>query len=290
MGGLLEPFTDILFGDSDPPPAPDYTGAAEATAEGNIEAARIATAANRPDQYTPWGNSIWTQDPNDPDSWTQNVNLSEPGQQMFDLGMQSDIGMAELGLQSQNQLQDIFASPFSLDSMGEMPNYQDQFSSIYDAMLKRVNTDVGRDREAMASQLIAQGIPRGSEAFNREMEQIDRQLTDARQQSELAATQQVGQRQSQDMENRRQQIAEMLAARQTPLNEYSAFRTGTQVQQPTFGAVPQQTAVPGADYTSAAGMQSNYDIAGYNAEQAQSNAIMSGLFGLGAGGLAGGYF
>lgn len=44
------------------PKTPDYKGAAEATAAGNLEAAKYATQANRANQYTPWGNLIWTSD------------------------------------------------------------------------------------------------------------------------------------------------------------------------------------------------------------------------------------
>lgn len=277
---ILDPFG--LTSTPDQPAAPDYEGAARATAEGDLEQARIATMANRPNQYTPWGTSTWAQDPNNQDLWTQRVTLSPEQQRLYDVGTQADIQMAELGLQGARQAGDIFQDPFSLQSLGEMPNYQDQFSDIYDAMLGRVNTDIGQDREAMASQLVAQGIPRGSEAFNREMERIDRQLTDARQQAELAATRQVGQRQQSDIENRRQQIAEMLTQRQTPLNEYSAFRTGTQVQMPNFPGVPEQQATPGADILGATTAQGNWDLAGWNADVARQNAILGGLSGLGA--------
>ena len=44
------------------PEAPDYTKAAEATAAGNLEAAKYATAANRVNQITPWGSLTWKQD------------------------------------------------------------------------------------------------------------------------------------------------------------------------------------------------------------------------------------
>ena len=43
------------MGKSSAPPAPDYTGAAQATAAGNLEAARATAAANRVNQYTPYG-------------------------------------------------------------------------------------------------------------------------------------------------------------------------------------------------------------------------------------------
>src|SRR5678809_965934 len=49
---------------SSPPPAPDYTGAAQATAQGNIDAAKAAAEANRVNQVTPYGNLQYSQDAN----------------------------------------------------------------------------------------------------------------------------------------------------------------------------------------------------------------------------------
>jgi hypothetical protein len=43
------------------PPPPDYAGAAQATAQGNLEAARAAAAANRVNQYTPYGSLVYSQ-------------------------------------------------------------------------------------------------------------------------------------------------------------------------------------------------------------------------------------
>jgi hypothetical protein len=43
------------------PPTPDYTGAAQQTAQGNLEAARAAANANRVNQVTPYGNLTYTQ-------------------------------------------------------------------------------------------------------------------------------------------------------------------------------------------------------------------------------------
>lgn len=51
------------MGKASPPPAPDYEAAARETAAGNLEAARYATQANRPDQITPYGSSTWEQAP-----------------------------------------------------------------------------------------------------------------------------------------------------------------------------------------------------------------------------------
>ena len=50
------------MGKASAPPAPDYEAAARATAQGNLAAAQQATQANRPNQYTPWGSSTWSND------------------------------------------------------------------------------------------------------------------------------------------------------------------------------------------------------------------------------------
>ena len=61
------------------PAAPDYTGAAKETAAGNLAAAQQATAANRVDTYTPYGNLTYAKDPNDPNKWSSTVSLSDSG-------------------------------------------------------------------------------------------------------------------------------------------------------------------------------------------------------------------
>jgi hypothetical protein len=45
------------------PPAPDYTGAAQATAAGNLEAAKYTAEANRVNQVTPYGSLTYSQAP-----------------------------------------------------------------------------------------------------------------------------------------------------------------------------------------------------------------------------------
>ena len=45
------------------PASPDYVGAANATAAGNVEAARATAAANRTNQVTPYGNLTYTANP-----------------------------------------------------------------------------------------------------------------------------------------------------------------------------------------------------------------------------------
>lgn len=53
------------MGKSSAPPPPDFASAAQATAQGNLEATRAATRANRIDQYTPYGTLKYSQRPTD---------------------------------------------------------------------------------------------------------------------------------------------------------------------------------------------------------------------------------
>jgi len=92
---------------------------------------------------------------------------------------------------------------------------------------------------------------------------------------------------NQSLADRQQAVKEALLQRQTPINEYNAWRTGSQVQLPSFTPGGMQQTVAGPDYQGAAQQQAQYDLAGYNADVMGGNALTSGLFNLGAGYLMG---
>lgn len=64
------------MGKASSPKTPDYAAAAEKTAAGNLASAQQATAANRPNMYTPYGSS----------TWTNNQTLNQPA---YDAAMQN---------------------------------------------------------------------------------------------------------------------------------------------------------------------------------------------------------
>lgn len=75
LEALGEPIGETLYhessqrhggGKSDAPDAPDYRAAAEETARGNLEAARVNAKANRVSQYTPYGNLVYTTGSSEP--------------------------------------------------------------------------------------------------------------------------------------------------------------------------------------------------------------------------------
>jgi hypothetical protein len=60
----------------DPPPTPDYQSLALQQGQMDKETARMMWFLNHPDEYTPDGSNTWTPDPNNPDKFIRNENLS----------------------------------------------------------------------------------------------------------------------------------------------------------------------------------------------------------------------
>jgi hypothetical protein len=128
-GGLLSPITNAIFG-SPPsaPAAPNYTQAAQATSAGNLDAARQATAANRVNQVTPYGNlnySITGADPYGNPTWTATQSLSPDQQQLYNMDIATSKGLGQLSGQGLGYVQNMLANPFSTSSL---PALQSQVS------------------------------------------------------------------------------------------------------------------------------------------------------------------
>jgi hypothetical protein len=133
-GGLLSPITNALFG-SPPsaPAAPNYTAAAQQTAQGNLDAARQATAANRVNQVTPYGNlnySITGEDPYGNPTWTATQSLSPDQQQLYNMDIATSKGLGQLSSTGLDYVKNMMANPFStstlpsLQSSAGQPNMQ----------------------------------------------------------------------------------------------------------------------------------------------------------------------
>jgi len=60
-GGLLGGVTNALFGSPQQVATPNYSQAAQQTAQGNLQNAQLATQANRVNQSTPYGSLNYSQ-------------------------------------------------------------------------------------------------------------------------------------------------------------------------------------------------------------------------------------
>jgi hypothetical protein len=194
----------IAFKDSPaPPPAPDYTGAATATAAGNAANLQAQTAANRPNQITPWGTSTWTDGGNN--NWTQNITLS-PSEQAALTDQQSiQANQSHLAQTMQGQvastMKDGFNAPKLTDytkDVGAVQQHFDGFNpngvnpvnqnapqfsdataqagaqAAYHSQMDLLQPQMDQDTKNLDSKLRLQGLTPGTEAYNTAAQNLGR--------------------------------------------------------------------------------------------------------------------
>ncbi|MDQ5917627.1 MAG: hypothetical protein QG660_738, partial [Pseudomonadota bacterium] len=259
------------------PKAPDYVGAANATAAGNADAARIAAKANRVDQYTPYGSMVYSNPTQgsssyDPDRWAMTVNLSPDQQKLLDAESATSIGLAGLQNKGLDYVSNMLSSPFDQSKLPAQTINAGE--TAQDAILRRLQPQMDRQQEALRSRMANQGITLGSDAYSAEQRDQAMRDNDLRLAAAIKGI---------DVGNqaRQQGIQEQAFFRNEPLNTLNAVRSGAQVTNPTFSNVPQQQTTAGPDLLGAANSQYGAQMNAYNAQQAQSAGLMGGLFSLG---------
>jgi hypothetical protein len=261
------------------PPPPDYAAAAQQTAAGNIDAARQATAANRVNQVTPYGNldyAITGEDPYGNPTWTATQTLSPAQQELLDYQNQTSAGLGRLSQTGLGYVENMLQTPFdtsALPTTGFNPS-----QSYQDAYMQRLAPQLEQGREQLQQQLANKGIDIGSTAYDRAMQ------TQAQRENDLllgATTQGFGVGQ----QARQSALQEQAYLRNEPLNTLSAVRTGSQVTGPQFVNSAQQATTAGPDLLGAAQMTNNAQMGAFNAQQAGQNSMTSGLMGLAGAGV-----
>ena len=261
------------------PPPPDYAGAARETAEGNLDAARANIAANRVNQYTPYGSleyQVSGEDKFGNPMWKATQSLAPAQQQLLDYQNKASLGLGELTGKGLGYVSNMLDNPFDvsqLPSTGFNPS-----QSYQDAYMQRLAPQIQQGREKLEQQLANQGIQLGSEAYDRAMRNQAQRENDLL----LGATTQgfgVGQ------QARQSALQEQAYLRNEPLNTLSAVRTGAQVQGPTFVNPAMQANTAGADILGATQMGYNAQMGAANAQNAANNAMTQGLFSLGGAGI-----
>jgi len=258
------------------PAAPDYTGAANATAAANLKAAQAATAANRVNQVTPYGNLNYAETGTDSygnPTWTATTSLSDVGQKLLDTQNQTSLGLGGAINSQLSNVNSTLNKPFdpNLPQVGinAGQNYQD-------AAMQRLAPQLSQQRELLTNQLANSGIPVGSEAYNRA------QMNQAQKENDLLAAN-TTQGFNTGLAANQQAYNQALTKYKMPLNTLSALRTGSQVQNPTFQNVPQQATTGGADLLGASTAAGNYNLSNSNAQIAAQSGFNSGLMSLGGG-------
>jgi hypothetical protein len=254
-----------------PPPAPDYVGAANATAAGNLQLAEQAQQANMVNQYTPYGDLTYSQAGNWADGnpqYQSNVSLSPVGQELLDDQNNASLGLGTSIDNALGQVQQNFSQPMDLSSVGDVANQSyKNYTSLLDPQW-----NAATDQEQ--TKLANQGLVPGEEAYTNDMNTFDLGKNQAYTQAENAA---IG--------SMPQTYYLASSIYNQPLNELNALRTGAQVSNPTFNNnTPQQQTVAGPNTLAAVTSAGQYNQGLYNAQVGQTNAENQGLYSLAASG------
>jgi hypothetical protein len=163
------------------PDAPNYVGAAQETAAGNLKAAQTAAAANRVNQITPYGNLDYTQSGTDSQgnpTWTAATTLSPVGQQLLDAQNNTSLGLSNLFGTQLGNVSDAINAGFhpnvpAIQANLSTPQLQtsvggtgmegwDQASKL---IMNRLQPTIEHQNEQSDAQLANQGIVAGTEAY-----------------------------------------------------------------------------------------------------------------------------
>lgn len=246
-----------------PPPPPDYIGAAEATGQSNLEAVRAQTSANRVNQYTPYGSLTYRHTGAGDGGWSSYLTLSPTQQRLLDQQNKTSIGLGNLADRGVGYVDD--ALSHRLDASSLPKDMVNPGETGYDALMSRIQPQIDESHKALVTQLANQGILPGTEAYDNALRVQNQSENDLRSQAAINGIQ-IG-------ENAQtQQLGVKTALQNNPINVLNAVRSGSQVTNPTFGAVPQQGNAGGVDYTGAMTGTNNYNMGLYNSGVASANA------------------
>ena len=244
----------------DPPPAPDYVGAASETAR-----------SSRANQVTPFGNLTWTMGtpaqaarpsrgmifdeqgnstgvdqgtpyiPGTPDSST--ITLAPDVQRAVSAGMKTSADLSGLESNQTGRVAAQYAQPFDLNSV------QDISDKAYAAQTARLDPQWAQRASQEETTLRNQGLVPGGEAYNNAMGVFNQGRNDAYNTARLSADAMMPQT---------FQLAS--SAYNQPLNALNALRAGSQVQTPQF------MSTPGANYLGASQAAGQYATGMYGNE------------------------
>lgn len=262
------------------PPAPDYTGAAQAQGAANVDAARATAKLSNPNIINPYGQqTVQYGLGGDQDVPTVTQSLSPQGQQLFDTYQGVNQKLGDVAGQGVGFVQDTLNKPFDWQSVPKAPVNPGQ--SYQDAAFSRLQPNMDQARSATETQLANQGITRGSNpvAWDNAQREMNQRESDQR---AAIATSSVGQ----DQAARSAAVQEQEFGRTEPLNILNAVRSSAPVNLPQFQQYTGAQVAPPPTF-GAAQAAGNYGMQQYGVNSGIYNNMMSGLFSLGGAGIKG---
>ena len=292
-----------------PPATPDYTGAAAAQGAANVEAARVGSKLSNPNMYTPYGTQLVSYEGDQP---TITQTLTPQAQKTLEEQQNTQYQLASLSSKGAGLASNVLDKSFNfggpnvqtsldLSNVAKMP--VNAGTTGQEAIMSRLEPSLAKQRTSTETNLINQGLRPGTEAYDNAIQLLGQQENDARTQAALTGinldTSANAQGYNQALQGaqfgntaQQQALAQAIQSRQMPLNEITALMSGSQIQNPQFGAY-QGTNVQAEPIFAATQAQGQAAQNNYNQQVATQNANTAGLYslaGAGAGGAAYGYF
>lgn len=212
-----------------------------------------------------------TTNPDHPQT-TANVSLSPEQQRLYDQNTNQSIGLSNLAGDLQSRVGDSLNQPIASSADFNTASHQAQ-DAYYNNQKQFLDPQFAQGQEQLDAKLANQGITNGSEAYNNDQNNFARQKQQAYDTAQNNAI-------LQGPQNAQNLFALSTAARNQPLTEFNALRTGAQPQMPTFNA---QTPTNVANTNTSGIAQQGYQnsLNSYNQQIAANNQMTGGLFGLG---------
>lgn len=130
------------------PPAPDYVGAANATAAGNKEAAIAAQEGNMINQYTPQGSVVYSQRGTSSAGtplWSQTVTMSPEQQAAYNKDVAMNARLQDVGMQGVGYVQNALNAP--LASPGQAVSTAGTTNFVTGVNAPNLRTQVGQTQD-----------------------------------------------------------------------------------------------------------------------------------------------
>ena len=199
---------------------------------------------------------------------TQLVNQGlRPGSEAYDNAIKL------LGQQENDQRTQAVLQGIGLDTSANAQGYGQALSSgQFGNQAQLSGFGAGVQNQQLGNQAIAQNYGQGLTSTQAQNAQVAQQFNQALSSGQFGNTAQ------------QQALAQAIQNRQLPLNEITALMSGSQIQNPQFGAY-QGANVQAAPIANATAQQGQYAQNLYNQQSATANAQNAGLFQLGGAGL-----
>jgi len=238
---------------------------------------------NNPNVVNPYGTQSWSDVELDAKGNivgrpTMTQTFSPEQQALYEKTVKSQGLLGDLSITGATALKDVVGKNLDISSAPTVGSYDDVRKSVMAGMMGRADEDYGMQRDQANSELIAAGLRPGTKAYQDRMQQIERSRNDARSQAEVNAGNAAAQAFGIDTNRRKDTIAEILAQRQTPLNEINALMSGSQVSNPfAMPGAAQNSNVQPAPIFGAAQAQGGANDTAYQGQVAGANNKMQGV-------------